>query len=212
MKRTAMMIIPILIKLIPYEELKKLVINLLRKIAQKTDNSIDDKLVDNLEKHLNLQDCQCTNSNCTICTHEKDTKFYSKEFIENLKISEGFISKVYKCPAGKLTVGYGRNLEDNGITKDEAEALMFNDIEKVENLLNEKLTWFKDLDNTRREVLIDMAFNMGVFGLLKFKNTLKYIEEKEYGIASQEMLNSKWSQQVGDRAIKLSNVMALGRW
>jgi len=143
---------------------------------------------------------------------KKDMNIYSKEFISNLKKSEGFQAKVYKCPAGKLTVGYGRNLEDRGITQFEAEYLMMNDVEDTEKELSNRLSYWNRIDRVRQEVLIDMGFNMGVGGLLKFVKTLGFVEKGNYRQASEEMLRSRWAEQVGNRAIKLSQVMKSGKW
>lgn len=116
--------------------------------------------------------------------------------IDKLKESiykyEGCELKPYKCPKGKSTIGFGRNLQDRGITFQEANTLLENDLELVKNQLNHSLPFFKFLDDVRQNVLIEMAYNMGTPKLLEFKNTLKYIENKDYEKASVEMLDSQW--------------------
>ncbi len=124
---------------------------------------------------------------------------------------EGLVNKVYICPAGKLTIGVGRNLEDRGLTDLESLFLLNNDIVSLNNELSIKLPFYKDLDDVRQGVLINMAFNMGIYGLLKFKNTLKLIEEQNYLFASDEMLDSKWARQVPNRAKELANLMKGGK-
>lgn len=113
-----------------------------------------------------------------------------------LKISvknfESCSLKPYHCPAKKLTIGYGRNLDDNGISKFEAELLLENDLSDVKLELEDKLKFFHELDDIRQNVVIEMAYNMGVPKFLNFKNTLKYLKEKDFLNASIEMLNSKW--------------------
>lgn len=123
---------------------------------------------------------------------------------EQLINDEGFMSKPYKDTVGKVTIGYGRNLDDVGISRAEAYAMLQNDIQKVKVELQAKLPFFKNLTDGRQNALLNMAFNMGTNGLLKFKNTLKLIEEKNFEQASIEVLKSKWALQVGTRANRIS--------
>lgn len=120
---------------------------------------------------------------------------------------EGFKNKLYICPAGKPTIGVGRNLEDKGLSTEEVYYLLENDISYTEADLRKKLCWFKNLTINRQDVLVDMAFNLGISGLLKFKKTLKLIEEGNYKLAAKEMLKSKWATQVKNRAKHLSLMM-----
>jgi len=119
-----------------------------------------------------------------------------------IKKHEGFRQFVYKCPAGKLTIGYGRNLENRGITIEEAEYLIRNDISDLEKRLKEKIDFWKDLSETRQTVLIDMAFNIGINGLLKFKNMLEFSRQGEFSKAAIEILKSEYAKQVKNRAIE----------
>lgn len=113
---------------------------------------------------------------------------------ESIKRFEGLELKPYKCPAGKLTIGYGRNLEDNGITTHEANLMLENDLLNVKLELEDKLSVFNKLDDVRQNVLIEMAYNMGVPKLLGFKKTIQYLKQLNYIEASKEMLNSKWHE------------------
>lgn len=117
---------------------------------------------------------------------------------------EGLRLKPYRCTAGKLTIGVGRNLDDRGITNVEAMVLLNNDILLVVNDLKRNLPWFEAAPETVQIVLADMCFNMGINRLLQFKKTLLHLERKEYVNAALEMLNSNWAVQVGKRAAKLS--------
>jgi lysozyme len=135
-----------------------------------------------------------------------------EELKKSIKKHEGLQLKVYTCPAGKLTIGYGRNVEDRGITEKEANLLLENDILDMKLELEDRLPLFKYLDDVRQNVLIEMAFNIGIKGLLNFKKTLEYISIKDYDKASEEMLNSKWASQVGKRAITLSNLLKKGEF
>lgn len=127
---------------------------------------------------------------------------------DQLILHEGLKLKPYKCTAGKITIGVGRNIEDIGITEDEARSLLDNDILRVAQELDNALPWWRDLSDVRQRVLLDMAFNIGTPTLMKFKNTLALIEAGEFESASVEMLDSRWAEQVGQRARTLSQAMA----
>ena len=116
----------------------------------------------------------------------------------------------YKCPAGKLTIGYGRNIEDNGITDAEARTLLRNDILTAESELRTVFSWFDGLDEVRQGVLVNMAFNMGTPKLKGFKKTLGHVEAGRYKEAAAEMLNSAWAGQVKGRAAELARQMETG--
>ncbi len=131
---------------------------------------------------------------------------------EQLKQHEGLRLKPYTDTVGKLTLGIGRNLEDKGITEQEALFMLNNDVDYFYSQLNKNLTWFKSLDDARQNVLVNMAFNLGIRGLLTFKMTLSLIEYGDYNNAATEMLNSVWAYQVGQRAIELSKQMATGEF
>jgi len=123
---------------------------------------------------------------------------------------EGLRLKVYKCTANKLTIGIGRNLEDNGITEQEAMLMLDNDIEKIYSDLNRRFSWFNIMTPNRQEVVINMVFNLGIGGFLKFKNTIHFLASSQYEQAAIEMLESKWASQVGRRAKELSKIMMDG--
>lgn len=129
-----------------------------------------------------------------------------------LRLHEGESLHPYRCTSGKLTIGVGRNLEDRGITKQESAYLLDNDIRHTDTLLRKHLSFYPDLCTPRQAVLIDMAFNLGIAGLLSFKRTLEYIRFAEYEKAAVEMLDSVWANQVGERARRLAWMMDTGRW
>lgn len=111
--------------------------------------------------------------------------------LRDMAEKEGFSSKPYHCPAGKLTIGFGTNLED-GITKQQASILAQYDLLDVKLELEDNLPFFHDLNEVRKGVLIRMGYNMGVPKLLKFKKTLSFIKDGDFEKASIEMLDSKW--------------------
>ena len=131
--------------------------------------------------------------------------------VRQLRLHEGERLKPYRCTAGRLTIGVGRNLEDRGITREESAVLLANDIADMERELQRALPWVARLDEVRARVLVDMAFNLGVVGLLAFKRTLAAIEAGQYQQAATMMLDSKWAKQVGGRAERLSRMMATSK-
>ena len=125
---------------------------------------------------------------------------------------EGLRLKPYKCPAGKLTIGYGHNLDDLGITVEQAEQMLRLDLQCANMECYAAIPAYASLDDARRFVLLDMCFNMGIKRLLTFKKMLSAIENKLYERASCEMLDSKWALQVGRRAAELAEIMKTGEW
>ena len=128
-----------------------------------------------------------------------------------IKKHEGLRLKPYTDTVGKLTIGYGRNLSDNGISRYEAELMLVSDIEDVYRDLS-CFKWVGDLNSAREAVIVDMVFNLGLTRFKKFKKTIAHISAGDYYLASIEMLNSKWAKQVGRRAITLSHMMKTGEW
>ncbi len=125
---------------------------------------------------------------------------------------EGLKNKPYRCTAGRLTIGVGRNLEDNGIRKVEAYFMLDNDIDEIRDSLEKKYNWFERLNAVRKAVVIDMAFNLGISRFGAFKKTIALIESGDFEEASKEMLRSKWAVQVGYRAKELSEMMRSGEY
>lgn len=120
---------------------------------------------------------------------------------------EGLRLKPYKDTVGKLTIGVGRNLDDVGISKEEAMILLDNDIIKAKALLYKNLPFAERLPVDVQDVLVDMTFNMGIGGLLQFKTFLSLLSVGKYDEASIAMLQSKWAIQVKGRAVELSDII-----
>lgn len=127
-----------------------------------------------------------------------------------LKRDEGFAAFPYSCPAGQLTIGYGRNLEKRGITQKEALFLLENDMDDFyRQLLN--LDWFITLPPGVQDALINMTFNLGFIGLLKFKKMIAALENKDYATAAREALDSLWARQVPARAKRVAVQIRAGQ-
>ena len=116
---------------------------------------------------------------------------------EQLVRHEGLRLKPYRCTAGRLTIGIGRNLDDCGISQSEAYVMLINDIMNCEKQLQSKIPdIYNGLDEVRKSVLLNMCFNLGINGLLGFKNTLAFVKVGDWERAANNMLVSKWAKQV----------------
>jgi len=132
-------------------------------------------------------------------------------FERHLIWAEGFRNKVYTCPAGKLTIGVGRNLEDRGISDDEVLYLLRNDIAAAERDAK-TLSYYDQLDEVRQLVVCDMVFNLGLTRWLRFTEANKALSAHDYERAADEMVDSKWYTQTGRRAKRLVEAMRTGKW
>lgn len=150
-----------------------------------------------------------------------------KAILTQLQRDEGSVKNAaglhtaYRCPAGKLTIGYGRNLdaaplpgvtEGSLLTEEEAVRVLTDDVKRVWRALCARLPWFSSLDGPRMAVLVNMAFNMGVEGLLGFRHTLHDVRTGDFAGAARRMLVSRWACQVGERARRLARQMETGTW
>lgn len=135
--------------------------------------------------------------------------------IKQLRDEEGEILHAYEDHLGYLTIGVGRLIDKRkggGISKEESAYLLANDISKIEESLDARLSWWRDLDDPRQAVLLGMAFQMGIDGLLGFKNTLKMVQAGDWSGAAKGMLNSLWAKQTPGRAKRMSDQMRTGQW
>lgn len=139
--------------------------------------------------------------------------FDMDKLVSELRRDEGEVLHAYDDHLGYATIGVGRMIDKRkggGISKEESAYLLKNDIQEVVAQLDVKLPWWRELNDARQRVLVNMAFNLGINGLLGFKNTLRMMREGDYEGAARGMLNSLWRRQVGDRAVRLSNMMRYG--
>lgn len=137
------------------------------------------------------------------------------ELARQLKGDENEIPYAYPDSEGYLTIGIGRLIDKRKggrLRPDEIAYLFNNDVDSAIEELTRALPWFQNLDDARRGALVNMAFNLGVPGLLKFPKTLALIQQGKYAEAADEMLDSLWAKQVGDRAKRLSKQMRSGVW
>jgi len=159
-----------------------------------------------------------------------------KEITDQLIRHEGLRRKPYHCPAGRLTIGVGRNLEDKGITENEAVMLLENDVQEciadlkdifqgdpdtidapdtiddsetidAPDTTADKENRFDLLPESAQRVLVDMRFNLGYQGFRKFKKMIKAVKQQDFHTAAREMKDSRWYHQVGERAKRLTEMM-----
>lgn len=130
---------------------------------------------------------------------------------EMLIINEGMRLHPYKDTMGILTIGVGRNLDQIGLSKDEALTLLDNDINAAIAALDALLPWWRGMSEIRQQVLIDMCFNMGISKLAGFKLALAAMEAGNYDDAANQMQNSAWFNQVGGRGIRDVSLMRNGK-
>jgi lysozyme len=131
---------------------------------------------------------------------------------EQLIRDEELRLKLYKCSAGKWTIGIGRNVEDFGITQSEAIYLCNNDIDRTDLDLRARLPWYDTLDPVRQEAMVNMCFNMGITRFMKFTKAWARGAVGDFDGCSVEMLDSLWADQVGDRALRVADQFRTGVW
>lgn len=148
------------------------------------------------------------------------------EIVERLKFHEGFVDHKYFCKAGYTTIGIGRNLDTNPLTKDEkeyikdinkitlkeAEYLLKNDINLCIMQLKANLLFYKGLDDERQYALLDMCFQHGIKGFLKYKKMLYAMSIGDYQGAEKECLDSNYARQCPERAKRIANLIKNGYW
>ena len=127
-----------------------------------------------------------------------------------LRLHEGVEHKPYKCTAGYLTIGVGRNIEERGLSDDEIDYILNNDVNIATDELVVTFDWYADLDPIRQRVVIDMVFNLGMPRFKQFKNMIAAIEAGDWMEASNQMMDSRWAEQVGLRASRLAEMMETG--
>ena len=153
--------------------------------------------------------------------------FDMNEWCNRLILHEGMVLKPYRCPMGKLTIGVGRNLDDNplsseelralgdykhGITENGAKMLLRNDILRCYEQLKKHIAGFEELEPDRQYALLDMYFQLGFKGLEKFRKMLKAIEKKDFIWASFECLTSDYAKQTPKRAKRVAQAIKIGKF
>lgn len=123
---------------------------------------------------------------------------------------EGEHFKPYRCTAGKLTIGVGRNLDDVGITQAESRFMLETNIAQVVEQFDQALPWWRSLSEARQRALLNMGFNLGLPRLLGFKRMLAALQQGDYRTAALQALDSTWAKQVGERAQRIAALIREG--
>jgi lysozyme len=139
----------------------------------------------------------------------------TEKLLEMLKRHEGVEHHIYRCSAGFWTLGAGRNVDPQGglgLSDDEVDYLLQNDIERVIKELSTEYRWFNSLDDVRKDAMIDISFNLGATRLRGFKRALAAMEVADYKTAAKEFLDSKWSRDVKGRSHELAHMIETGEY
>src|SRR3990167_2922977 len=143
-----------------------------------------------------------------------------------IKQHEGYSAKVYDCPSGKKTIGWGHNLEvgtipgtiklyldsHGEITEDMAEKPLTNDIAHAIIACQSLFKDFDEIDEVRRAAFLDFVFNVGQGTAAKFKKAIEAINERDWDRAALEMKNSLWFDQVKTRGVRIVMMIQKGEW
>ena len=133
---------------------------------------------------------------------------------DQLRIHEGVRSHAYKCSANMITVGVGRNIDENGgigLSDDEIDYLLENDIKRCKQELI-RYSWFPDLDSVRQDAIVNLCFNLGLTRLMGFQNAMGAMAVGDYEKAADEFLDSRWAKQVGQRSLDVAHMIRAGEY
>lgn len=145
----------------------------------------------------------------------EEINMFREKLTRQLVRDEGEVLHAYQDHLGFWTIGVGHLIDKRkggGITKEESAYLLHNDIDRKEKELLARAPWMATLDEARFGVMMNMAFQLGVDGLLKFVNTLQMVEDGDYDGAADGMLKSLWAKQTPERALRMSEQMRTGVW
>ena len=136
------------------------------------------------------------------------------ELTEMLRKHEGVRDKVYLCSAGYETIGVGRNISEDGLglSDDEIDYLLSNDIKRVREELTEEYYWFAGLDEARQDAMIDISFNLGQTRLRGFVKSLEAMAREDFDTAADEFMDARWATQVGNRANEITEMIRVGEY
>lgn len=135
------------------------------------------------------------------------------DLLAHLRVHEGFRANAYKCSEGYLTIGYGRKIEgDKGITEEEAEGLLLNDVKEASDSLLRNIDLPDNVTVARRFALTAMVFQLGLGTFLKFKKMIKAVEQGDWETAAREALDSRWAVQTPSRAQHVAEIIRTGVW
>ena len=134
------------------------------------------------------------------------------ELIVSIKQHAGFRAKVYDDSLGIPTIGYGFAIKDLELEEDICDMILERKLSILKERIEKKFQWYRYMPQEIKDVVVEMCYQLGVYGFSRFKKTIAYIQNKQWEEASVEMLDSRWAEQTPGRAREMSNrVKKLGK-
>ena len=130
-----------------------------------------------------------------------------ENLLKRIKEHEGFRSRVYKCTEGYDTIGYGFAIKDLELDEDIAEEILLRKLEKLVKRIRDKFDWLDNVPHEVQGVLVNMAYQMGVSGVSKFRKMWANMKDSNWKGAADEMLDSRWAKQTPNRANRLADIV-----
>ena len=133
--------------------------------------------------------------------------------IREIEREEGWREHAYRDHLGFWTIGYGFPIDERrggGLPKDIANAWLEKVIADIEESLDREIFWWRTLTESRQRALINMAYQLGVSGLMRFQNMLAALRDADYATAAKEALDSKWAKQTPQRARRMAHMIEVG--
>ena len=127
--------------------------------------------------------------------------------IDSIKQHEGYRSKVYKDSLGIPTIGYGFAIKDLELDQDICDLILERKVKDLKDRIKKKFSWYKYMPPTIKDIVVEMCYQLGLYGFSCFKKTISYLQNKEWEKASVEMLDSRWAIQTPRRARELSEIV-----
>ena len=125
--------------------------------------------------------------------------------IDSIKQHEGYVGIVYKDSLGIDTIGYGFAIKDLELDEDVCEIILERKVKDLQDRVDNKFNWYRYMPPEIKDIVLEMCYQMGVYGFSCFKKTIAYLQDKQWEKASVEMLDSRWAQQTPNRAQEMSN-------
>jgi len=127
--------------------------------------------------------------------------------IDSIKQHEGYRSKVYDDSLGIPTIGYGFAIKDLELDQDICDLILERKVKDLKDRIKKKFSWYRYMPPTIKDIVVEMCYQLGVYGFSCFKKTISYLQNKEWEKASVEMLDSRWAVQTPRRARELSEIV-----
>lgn len=130
-----------------------------------------------------------------------------QDIINSIKAHEGYEPMVYKCTEGHDTIGIGFKVADLKLSEEVCDLIMAEILDDLISRIERKISWFRYTEDKVRLVIVNMSYQMGLSGVLKFKRALAAMEIKNWEMAADEMLDSLWAKQTPNRANELADII-----